>query len=71
MIRHVRPASVILSSRQRRAMIGIGRESGKLRLSTRCSRRSNMPTSMRAGADNGAVLISPCSQTIGLSACVT
>lgn len=67
MIRHETSSSIILSSWQRRPIVGIGRECGKPRLLPRCSCRNNMPASIRASSENGGVLICPFSQTRGLS----
>ena len=48
-------------------MPGIGRERGSGIDSPTCRRRNSTPASIRASAENGGVLISPCSHTNGLS----
>ncbi len=66
-MRQVPSASLIRNSWQRGPITGIGREWGIGRVSPRWSQRSNTPASIRAAAENGGVLTSPCSQTSGLS----
>ena len=48
-------------------MDGIGRECGRDKSSPFCGRRSKNPASILACFEKGAVRISPCSQTKGLS----
>jgi hypothetical protein len=66
-MRHEIPWSIILSSWQRGAIDGIGRDHGRPRDSPCWSRRSRYPHSILAAEENGGVLTSPCSQTRGLS----
>ena len=67
MIRQMVFASFILSSWHLGAIRGIGLECGDDNCSPFCNLRNKIPASTLAVGENGGVLISPCSQTNGLS----
>ena len=58
-------SSLMRNSAQRVPMLGMGRDCGNPIVWPTCKRLSSKPASIRAALENGGVLISPCSQTIG------
>lgn len=66
-MRNVPASSLIRNSWHRGQTTGIGRECGSPRDSPCCNNLSKYPASRRAAWENGGVLISPRSQTSGLS----